>query len=1675
LSQNYGQNSLHFVEIDSYSYDNQTFNIDYNLKNLNNLHEILLYSPRSIDSKYEKILFIFYQLLKIYKFLHSINLNCIELKLSDIYVDANFLIRIKLPLQTMLNTYRSLNSKTAQNSTKLESLELLFEDRESSFTFYKIKDNLIDIYNSFRHLTFKELANITSAWSNNKISNFSYLLILNSLAGKVIDCPYNHPIFPWITDFETNKTNLRDLSMSKFRLNKGDAHLDMVYQVNLYNTGSNSAKPYHLTEFLSEITYFVYKSRITSKETLCNHVRRKWVPNEYPKSMNRMYYWTPEECIPEFFCDSEILHSIHDDLGDIEIPEWCNGSVDEFIRSHRQLLESDAVSENLSDWIDLTFGFKLRGDAAVENKNVCLPLIDDHQTMKTHGIVQLFSVPHPKRILNKYYHGRNPPKLVNISRVNQVSLQNDLKNDNFKFTSQIQMQDNETIRKNRSYTKLDPQSEQFNSQIHLPDDYNPLLLLEQVESELKFTNKNYHTLPDRKNNKDLVPSQYNSFEDFQNRDIRCLACLICEIILFKRLICLPRMNTIEERYEFICRTIIQEPHILTGPFMPFITSVLKPFNTQKDNRYNNKKSNNFFNDISLKYQVELVNIDTLLNTHLSIVPFKSYFETVYRFSEIFNKLNYIISEFDNLEQSYLRFELHQINRDDLMTKMSSKYFKLSSEFYSYANKISEYRAREDLLKTVGKQQQQDNDDASLSFSMSNSFINKTDTISNSEQNLITIEMLHDQKFIITSFYIQKLLVEMSDPKISQMATSIIFCSDSFELIMPYVLNLFEDPNTCIDSFLFLLNKLSVFISREDLTSRFLPIILHVLNAVDLVDTVSLNLTTDDDRLKFTKIFDFTFINELRIIFGLKVFLTEICPFLVEAISGFKDFDYENNNSISTIQNNKDNSNIITMNDEKERKTSTQNDEGGVIFDMECSNNNSNSNLNEVENRKIIPEIEQGDEQERGSVTSIPSISFSPSSFDANSSKYPFASHYSRSSSMQNRRQSDFQLFVQEKGEEEEENDETEEEVFDTSQLGENDNLSLNSTEQRFLNLDNSTIYSASFKKENNISQVAFKTFTRLVPILGPVLSCKYCCSDLLKMLAICYMNSKCLSLITTNDNPLNSIRPIEGDNFAFLILESLKVVTQVYGEQIIILQYFAHVSNIITACTNRMTNRLEASLLACIVLVNYFLNHLELNLLMDYLHYILNQIVMPTIKLYSNDKIKFPNCHTVRQVIAYKILDIIFLISLRIGPEQTRTELETIFKIFFDGFTAVWNSNITKPVDIVSETEAESPPTSGLNRKFKARASIASILRHKQSKSNATESTNRQYLTVTSDSDNLNDESMNELDIDDFYKFSYDQTTNELTGSTVRTLSTLSTISTSGKLNANTVSPTSNSGNNNSTTKHHPHHRKNRSQSFGLLSLNNYENENESSVILESNQLFKVDSPIMNKKVEEMLNTFTVELAHTAYMSISRLNSGVYVDSILPNSELIQQMCSQFEKNQANTSLKFSVPKITNKNKVSSTIISPSSQKVDSTFLSSQYDGGLGASYGASFDDKATLVGNQLTNKKMSVLAANNNGIKFSELDLKENKSKIDTTRFLNNNWLAYLENEIRFNDKSAQFDFKHINLVTLSGHTSTVKCIKALDNETSIITGSKDKTVKLWSLTNHGGSTGSSKYDYPL
>ncbi|KAL4167494.1 hypothetical protein KRP22_012978 [Phytophthora ramorum] len=235
---------------------------------------------------------------------------------------------------------------------------------------------------------------ITERWCTGDISNFEYLMTINSAAGRRMEDGAFHPFLPWVTDFTAGPHGgWRDLGKSKFRLTKGDAQLDRTF--------ASSAVPHHVTESLSEITYYIYLARRTPMALLRRVVRGNFQAREYPSTLERMFQWTPDECIPEFYTDPAVFKSLHvSDMDDLQFPQWQQEeggdwtNAAEFVRCHRAMLESDEVSTQLHKWIDLNFGVALSGEAAIREKNV--PLVV-HAAGKSPGFVQLFDVAHPRR------------------------------------------------------------------------------------------------------------------------------------------------------------------------------------------------------------------------------------------------------------------------------------------------------------------------------------------------------------------------------------------------------------------------------------------------------------------------------------------------------------------------------------------------------------------------------------------------------------------------------------------------------------------------------------------------------------------------------------------------------------------------------------------------------------------------------------------------------------------------------------------------------------------------------------------------------------------------------------------------------------------------------------------------------------------------------------------------------------------------------------------------------------------------------------------------------------------------------------------------------------------------------------------------------------------------------
>ena len=424
------------------------------------LFDIALHSPAMFNDSISKPLFVLYQLLKILEHCHRCGITLGPLSLRNVFVDSRLWLQVRVPADVLcLVRDKALDMKndiphTDDGARGVESLgkggergkgdskprrrdrermreKRLLKDTKSvsastvtgsdldegeltesakdtssdSSPVNQLHQTLTDIdvrlSSTVSYPPAIPLSEAVKQWQHGKLDNFTYLMLLNHHAGRRLGDPNNHPIFPWVSDFSHPTRSFHDLTKSKYRLNKGDDQLNFAYtsaKEEARRGGLDQEPPiaHHVGDVLTDVTYYVYKARRTPREVLCTHVRPRWVPEEYPVSMEKLYLWTPDESIPEFYTDPEIFISIHTDLPDLALPTWCP-SPEAFIKFHRHTLEGDYVSSQLHHWIDLIFGYKLSGEAAVRAKNVYVSLVDKHKNPKNHGIVQLFKTSHPKR------------------------------------------------------------------------------------------------------------------------------------------------------------------------------------------------------------------------------------------------------------------------------------------------------------------------------------------------------------------------------------------------------------------------------------------------------------------------------------------------------------------------------------------------------------------------------------------------------------------------------------------------------------------------------------------------------------------------------------------------------------------------------------------------------------------------------------------------------------------------------------------------------------------------------------------------------------------------------------------------------------------------------------------------------------------------------------------------------------------------------------------------------------------------------------------------------------------------------------------------------------------------------------------------------------------------------
>lgn len=239
---------------------------------------------------------------------------------------------------------------------------------------------------------------ITRQWAQGKMTNFDFLMHLNSFAGRSYNDLTQYPVFPWvIADYESDEINLnnpniyRDLSQPMGALGLARAaqfkerfeSLQSNYERNdeppPFHYGTHYSCAAYVLNYLlrlepfSRLAISIQGGKFDLADRLFNDVGASW------RSASRDNLQDVRELIPEFYYLPDFLQNKNGfDFGrkqdgsvvnDVILPPWAKGDPKRFVRINRSALESDFVSKNLHKWVDLIFGYKQRGPEAIKAQN----------------------------------------------------------------------------------------------------------------------------------------------------------------------------------------------------------------------------------------------------------------------------------------------------------------------------------------------------------------------------------------------------------------------------------------------------------------------------------------------------------------------------------------------------------------------------------------------------------------------------------------------------------------------------------------------------------------------------------------------------------------------------------------------------------------------------------------------------------------------------------------------------------------------------------------------------------------------------------------------------------------------------------------------------------------------------------------------------------------------------------------------------------------------------------------------------------------------------------------------------------------------------------------------------------------------------------------------------------
>ncbi|KAG0040780.1 hypothetical protein BGZ82_009762 [Podila clonocystis] len=359
------------------------------------------------------------------------------------FVDGrNYLINLNLQQRDLVyNQLASRVGSLATNSLQMGDRSAMIEpNNNSNQSQTSLGSKLANIFAP------SSIADITAKWEKHEISNFQYLMHLNTMAGRTYNDLTQYPVFPWIlADYTsqeldlTNPKTFRDLSRP-MGAQTPDREKDFNDRYHTWDGGDDRTPPFHYgTHYSSAMIVCSYLIRLEPftqeylklqggqfdhADRLFHSIGKSWV-SASQKTMSDV-----RELIPEFFYLPEFLMNTNgfnfgslqttgEQIDHVSLPPWAKDDPKIFIEKHREALECEYVSAHLHEWIDLIFGHKQQGPESVRAVNVFhhmsyegaidLDTIDDHiQKSATIGIIHNFGQT-PRQLFKKPHGPRLPP------------------------------------------------------------------------------------------------------------------------------------------------------------------------------------------------------------------------------------------------------------------------------------------------------------------------------------------------------------------------------------------------------------------------------------------------------------------------------------------------------------------------------------------------------------------------------------------------------------------------------------------------------------------------------------------------------------------------------------------------------------------------------------------------------------------------------------------------------------------------------------------------------------------------------------------------------------------------------------------------------------------------------------------------------------------------------------------------------------------------------------------------------------------------------------------------------------------------------------------------------------------------------------------------------------------